>query len=72
MAQVSFSSTSYNSAECPEGKISFTVEVETPDGETKEIGRLKIRLYKDVVPKTAENFRRLCTGEMGSALHYQR
>ncbi|KAJ3054413.1 cytochrome P450 monooxygenase 7 [Rhizophlyctis rosea] len=26
-------------------------------------GRLKMELFKDVVPKTAENFRQLCTGE---------
>lgn len=27
------------------------------------IGRLKLQLYDDIVPKTAENFRQLCTGE---------
>ncbi|KAK9759926.1 Peptidyl-prolyl cis-trans isomerase-like 1 [Basidiobolus ranarum] len=26
-------------------------------------GRMKMELFKDVVPKTAENFRQLCTGE---------
>ena len=27
------------------------------------IGRIKLELFRDVVPKTAENFRQLCTGE---------
>ena len=45
------------------------------DGEA--IGRLVIELYNDIVPKAAENFRSLCTGEFGKSettpypLHYK-
>jgi peptidylprolyl isomerase len=52
-------------------KVFFDV---TADG--SPLGRITMELYADVTPKTAENFRALCTGEKGTGksgkpLHYK-
>lgn len=52
-------------------RVFFDIEV---DGSPN--GRIVFELFSDVVPKTAENFRALCTGEKGSTsegipLHYK-
>lgn len=41
-------------------KVYFDMEVGGED-----VGRITFELRSDVVPKTAENFRALCTGEQG-------
>ena len=55
----------------PLPRVYFDMEM----GEEK-LGRIEMELYANVVPKTAENFRQLCTGEAGvgksgKPLHYK-
>ena len=52
-------------------KVFFDVDIEGGEG-----GRIIFGLFGDTVPKTAENFRALCTGEKGvgksgKPLHYK-
>ena len=39
------------------------------DIQARPVGRVEIELRSDVVPRTAENFRCVCTGEKGSGKH---
>ena len=38
----------------------------------KAIGRIELELFFDITPKTAENFRGLCTGEYGLGKVYKK
>ncbi|KAF2842060.1 peptidyl-prolyl cis-trans isomerase D [Patellaria atrata CBS 101060] len=52
-------------------RVFFDIQIGNTDA-----GRVNFELYDDIVPKTAENFRALCTGEKGTGssgkpLHYK-
>lgn len=54
------------------GQVFFDVSI----GEDDTASRIVMELFADTVPKTAENFRCLCTGEkgmgtQGKPLHYK-
>ncbi|KAF8463157.1 cyclophilin-like domain-containing protein [Kalaharituber pfeilii] len=46
-------------------KAYFDIRYDGPNGESENWGRINFNLFDEVVPKTAENFRALCTGEQG-------
>jgi len=49
----------------------FDITIGTEGEEGFEKGRVVFEVLSDKVPKTAENFRALCTGEKGDDFHYK-
>mmetsp|Transcript_52412 Transcript_52412/g.94093 ORF Transcript_52412/g.94093 Transcript_52412/m.94093 type:complete len:317 (-) Transcript_52412:22-972(-) len=71
------SSRSGATAKMPNPQVFLEVEVRGPEllgraGKLEASGRLEFELFADAVPKTAENFRCLCTGERGAGLHFEK
>jgi len=55
----------------PNPMVFLDVEIRGRGGRVETSGRLEIELFADIVPRTAENFRCLCTGERGRDLHFK-
>lgn len=53
----------------PNPIVFLDIEIRGRSGRVEASGRLEIELFADTVPRTAENFRCLCTGERGRPLH---
>lgn len=47
----------------PQKKVFFDISINK-----QPAGRVEFTLYNDIVPRTADNFRALCTGEKGTGL----
>eukprot|EP00007_Cunea_sp_BSH-02190019_P001618 CAMPEP_0174229798 /NCGR_PEP_ID=MMETSP0417-20130205/679_1 /TAXON_ID=242541 /ORGANISM="Mayorella sp, Strain BSH-02190019" /LENGTH=189 /DNA_ID=CAMNT_0015307383 /DNA_START=166 /DNA_END=732 /DNA_ORIENTATION=+ len=58
-AQASTTSSATSSGKEPNPVVFFDIQI----GPHHQVGRIKMELFADVVPRTAENFRQLCTGE---------
>ena len=56
----------FNYKDAKNPKVFFTVSKNN-----KEVGKITFELYMNHVPKTAENFRQLCTGDNTSKLTYK-
>lgn len=52
-------------------QVYFDIEIGKDGEEGHEKGRVVMELFSKTVPKTAENFRMLCTGEKGAPMHYK-
>ncbi|PUU74340.1 cyclophilin-like domain-containing protein [Tuber borchii] len=49
----------------------FDIAYTAPNGTVEQWGRINFRLYDDIVPRTAKNFRDLCTHEQGPEMGYR-